>query len=131
MFGIGWTEFILVALVLLIFVGPKHLPGMLRKFGQVVGELRSASRELRNQIDQEVRDIGSPSQIARDVGRDLIDDLPSPYAEARRAEEAVKREVDDVAKAVQETSSDQVAGKSDPDKERIEKKDADLTGETK
>ncbi|MCP4676665.1 MAG: twin-arginine translocase subunit TatB [Deltaproteobacteria bacterium] len=131
MLGIGWTEFILVALVLLIFVGPKHLPGMLRKFGQVVGELRSASRELRDQIDQEVQDIGSPSKIVRDVGRDLIDDLPSPYAEARRVEQAVKREVNEVAKAVTETPPGPAENKTEIDKEEKEKKEPDPDEEAK
>ncbi len=122
MFGIGWTEFILVALVLLIFVGPKHLPGMLQKFGKIVAELRSASRELRNQIDAEVRDIGTPSDIAKEVGRDLLDDLPSPYAEVSRAEEALKNEIDEVVETVrttphQETSDEVSAEKPEAGKE--------------
>ncbi len=37
MFGIGWSEFVLIALVLLIFVGPKHLPSVLKKAGMVIG----------------------------------------------------------------------------------------------
>jgi hypothetical protein len=32
MFGIGWTEFLVIALVLIIVVGPKDLPNMLRQF---------------------------------------------------------------------------------------------------
>ena len=56
MFGIGWTEAIFIVLILLVFVGPKHLPGMMRKLGRIVSELQSASRELRTQIDLETRD---------------------------------------------------------------------------
>ena len=93
MFGIGWTEFVLVALVLLIFVGPKHLPGMLKKFVEIIGELKSASREFRNQIEEEIGDIQSPSNIVRDVGRDLIKDMPSPYEEIQKAEELAEKEV--------------------------------------
>ncbi len=93
MFGIGWTEFVLVALVLLIFVGPKHLPGMLKKFVEIIGELKSASREFRNQIEEEIGDIQSPSKIVRDVGRDLIKDMPSPYEEIQKAEELAEKEV--------------------------------------
>ena len=93
MFGIGWTEFIVVALVLLIFVGPKHLPGMLKKFVEIVGELRSASREFRNQIEEEMGDLESPSKMVRDVGRDLINDMPSPYEEVQKAEEMARKQV--------------------------------------
>lgn len=96
MFGIGWTEFIVVALVLLIFVGPKHMPEMLRKIGSIIGELRSASRELRSQIEVEMEDLKPPSEIVRDLGRELIDDLPSPYQELERTKNAVKKEFRDV-----------------------------------
>ncbi|MDJ0765016.1 MAG: Sec-independent protein translocase protein TatB [Myxococcota bacterium] len=99
MFGIGWTEFILVALVLLIFVGPKHFPAMLRKFGKVVADLRSASRELRSQIELEVEDLESPSDIIKGIGRDIEQNMPSPYDDIRSEADAVKQEIE----AVKET----------------------------
>jgi sec-independent protein translocase protein TatB len=103
-FGIGWTEFILVALVLLLFVGPKHLPGMLRKFAEVVGELKSASRELREQIEEEIGDFKEPAKMVKKMGRDLMKDMPSPYEEARDLENSLKqkvnKEVDDIKKSV-------------------------------
>ena len=104
MFGIGWTEFVLVALVVLIFVGPKHLPDMLKKFGRIVGELRSASRELRNQLDIELNDLESPSKIMRDVARDVAATIPSPYDAIHKAEEDLKRETQDIADEIREPS---------------------------
>jgi sec-independent protein translocase protein TatB len=99
-FGIGSTEFILMALVLLIFVGPKHLPDMLRKFGRIVSELRSASRELRTQIEVEMEDIESPSKIAKDMTRDMARELTSeikdPYDELRRAANEEKKEIQEL-----------------------------------
>jgi len=125
-FGIGWAEFILVALVLLIFVGPKHLPSMLQKFGQIVSELRSASRELRSQIEVEVKDIESPGKIARDIGRDMMRDMPSPYNEIRETEEQLKQTIDDTKESLQDTppkekpkSDEDVDGKEEPQKEDI------------
>lgn len=92
MFGIGWSEFILVALILLIFVGPKHMPGMLRKFGMIVAELRSASRELRNQIEVEMAEIETPAKIMRDMEQELKDSIPSPYDEIKKAEREAQKE---------------------------------------
>lgn len=100
MFGIGWTEFVLVALVLLIFVGPKHLPDMLKKFGRIMGELRAASRELRNQLDVEMRDLESPSKIMRDVASDISEAIPSPYDSVSRAEKALQKEAREIAETV-------------------------------
>ena len=117
MFGIGSTEFILVVLVLLIFVGPKHFPSMLRKFGRLVGELRSASRELRNQIEVEVDDIESPSKIAKDLTRDIAQDVPSPYEEIRRVAKEAKRDIAEAADDVEVNSSkDSATGRQKPDK---------------
>ena len=100
MFGIGWSEFILVALVLLIFVGPKHIPGMLRKFGTIINELRMASRDLRNQIEVEVGDLESPSKMVRDIGNDLIKDIPSPYEELEKAEREIEQETKKIVDSV-------------------------------
>ena len=103
MFGIGWTEFVVIALVLLIFVGPKQLPGMLKKVGQVIGELKYASRELRQQVTEEVReiqrdvgDIASPKKIIRNAVDDLVYDMKSPYEEAQQAKDEMKKEITNI-----------------------------------
>lgn len=103
MFGIGWTEFILIAVIALLFVGPKHLPEMMQKLGRIVAELKSASRELREQLEVETQDIESPKNIVRDLGRELQKDLPSPYAEAERADRRLRAALDS---AVSEVSTE-------------------------
>ncbi|RVP15014.1 twin-arginine translocase TatA/TatE family subunit, partial [Sinorhizobium meliloti] len=35
MLDIGWTELVVIAIVLIIVVGPKDLPPMLRAFGRM------------------------------------------------------------------------------------------------
>ncbi|MFT5867520.1 MAG: sec-independent protein translocase protein TatB, partial [Gammaproteobacteria bacterium] len=40
MFGLGWSEMVLVAIVALIVIGPKDLPGMFRTVGQFTGQAR-------------------------------------------------------------------------------------------
>jgi sec-independent protein translocase protein TatB len=96
-FGIGWTEFIVIALILLVFVGPKHLPGLLRKLGRITAELRSASRELRNQIDIEVDDLQSPAQIVDDVKQAAIDSVNAEYEGVREADAELRRELEQLA----------------------------------
>lgn len=100
MFGIGWTEFIVIAIIALLFVGPKHLPEMMQKLGRIVAELKSASRELREQLEAETRDIESPKDIVRDLGRELQKDLPSPYAEAERADRRLRAALDSAVREV-------------------------------
>ncbi len=127
MFGIGWTEFVLIALVLLIFVGPRQLPGVLKKVGGIIAELRTASRELRDQVADEVRDIentigsvSSPSTMVRDMAKDLIEDVGSPYDDIRRAEEDARREIDSIKKDV---TSDGAGDAESPEKQAPEHED--------
>ena len=42
MFGLGWSEMVLVAIVALIVIGPKDLPGMFRTMGQGEMDLGSS-----------------------------------------------------------------------------------------
>ncbi len=96
MFGIGWTEFIFIALILLLFVGPKHLPKMMRTFGRVVGELKMASRDLRRQIEVEAHDLKSPAQEIRDMGNELMESMPSPYDEIEEAQQDIANELKEI-----------------------------------
>ena len=95
-FGIGWAEIIVISLVLLIFVGPKNLPGMLKKMGHLMAEFRSASRELRNQIEVEVERIPNPASMVRETVDELGKSLPSPYKEF----EAEIEDINDIKEAV-------------------------------
>jgi sec-independent protein translocase protein TatB len=92
-FGIGWTEFIVIALVLLIFVGPKNLPPLLRKVGGIMAEFKSASRELRNQLDVEVKalDLDQARTAIEDFGKDALEEAARPYEELKKADREIKK----------------------------------------
>jgi len=94
LFGIGWTELIVIALILLVFVGPRHLPALLRKLGSITADLRSASREFRNQIEVEVRDLESPAGIVGSIEREVAGKVSSPYEEARRLDREVRGDLE-------------------------------------
>ena len=47
MFSLGWSEILLIGVVLLVFVGPDRLPLVLRSAGRIFGQLRRAADELR------------------------------------------------------------------------------------
>ena len=52
MFGLGWSELLVVGIVALIVIGPKDLPGMFRAFGQFTGKARMMAREFQRAMDQ-------------------------------------------------------------------------------
>ncbi len=96
MFGIGWTEFVVIAFVLLIFVGPRQLPAVFKKAGQIIGELKAASRDLKNQVSSEVREIeeglrAASKDLKDDIEQELDLEVGSPYDAVYRGEAALER----------------------------------------
>src|ERR1700742_24505 len=56
MFDIGWSEFLVIAGVALIAIGPKELPGVLRMIGQWMGKARKMAAEFQGQFQEAMRD---------------------------------------------------------------------------
>ncbi|NMN72919.1 Sec-independent protein translocase protein TatB [Rhizobium sp. 57MFTsu3.2] len=56
MFDIGWTELLVIAVVLIVVVGPKDLPPMLRAFGKMTQRARKVAGEFRAQFDEALRE---------------------------------------------------------------------------
>jgi sec-independent protein translocase protein TatB len=56
MFDIAPTEFLLVAAVALVVIGPKDLPKAMRIVGKWVGKARGVARQFRSGFDQMVRE---------------------------------------------------------------------------
>lgn len=71
MFDIGWPELLVVALVLIVVVGPKDLPPMLRAFGRTTKKLRGMAAEFRGQFDDALREAE-------------LDDVKKTFDEARK-----------------------------------------------
>lgn len=53
MFGIGWSEFIFLAILALLVLGPDKLPEMARQLGKWTRELRKAASELQGEFVRE------------------------------------------------------------------------------
>ncbi len=56
--GIGGVEYLVIAALIIIFVGPKDLPTVLRTFGRWWGKIRNFSREFRSSINELAKETG-------------------------------------------------------------------------
>lgn len=68
MFGIGFPEFILILVLVVIVVGPEQLPDVVRKIFIFLREARRHISEIRKAVDKEAMSFKEP------LG-DLADDL--------------------------------------------------------
>ncbi|MBL41387.1 MAG: twin-arginine translocase subunit TatB [Rhodospirillaceae bacterium] len=59
MLDIGWTELLVVGLVLVVVVGPKDLPKVLRTIGQWTRKVKKIARDFQDNIE----DIARESEI--------------------------------------------------------------------
>ena len=56
MFEIGWTKLVIVAVVALIVIGPKELPGVLRNVGRWIATARRMKAEFQTQFQEALRE---------------------------------------------------------------------------
>lgn len=97
MFDIAWSEFLVVAVVALVVVGPRDLPALLRTVGKTVASLRRMAGEFQGQFNEAMREAelddlkdqvtglkdsaskmvgASPFKIARDEIKNALTDKP-------------------------------------------------------
>ena len=77
MLDIGGWEFMLVAFVLIIVVGPKELPKMLRGFTRIMTQVRSMAREFTDGMNDLAReaDMDDIKQAMEDVRQGNMADI--------------------------------------------------------
>ncbi|HEY4343623.1 MAG TPA: Sec-independent protein translocase protein TatB [Parvibaculum sp.] len=85
MFDIGWSELLLVAVLAIIFVGPKDLPRLMRTLGQYTAKMRAMAREFQNSFEDLARET-ELDELRKQVA-DLRDGAMLPLAEMQRSVE--------------------------------------------
>ncbi|MDR3495267.1 MAG: Sec-independent protein translocase protein TatB [Ancalomicrobiaceae bacterium] len=56
MFGIAWSELLIIGIVALVVVPPKDLPTMLRLLGRWVGQMRRLAYDFQHQVNDALRE---------------------------------------------------------------------------
>ena len=56
MFEVGWTEMLVIAIVMIVVVGPKDLPNMLRTFGRTTAKLRAMAADFQKQFNEALKE---------------------------------------------------------------------------
>ena len=103
MFDIGWSELLVIAVVALIAIGPKELPGVLRSVGMWMGKIRRMASDFQNQFNEAMREAEmadlkqqvetltsgfDPIETARKEIQDAVEDKPPSALATSTAEPA-------------------------------------------
>ncbi|WP_011581142.1 MULTISPECIES: Sec-independent protein translocase protein TatB [Chelativorans] len=80
MLDLGWSEILVIAVVLIVVVGPKDLPRVLRSFGRTTAKMRAMAGDFRRQFDEALR------EAELDDMKGLVDDVRKldPRSEIRK-----------------------------------------------
>jgi sec-independent protein translocase protein TatB len=93
MFGISWNEYIVIAIVALIVIGPKELPAVLRAVGQWTAKVRRMAAEFQGQFQEAMREA-EMADLKKEVDNlhDTARGLTSQFDEAMNFQDATKWE---------------------------------------
>jgi Sec-independent protein translocase protein TatA len=81
MFGIGFGEFVVIGVLLLMAVGPRRMPVMMKSVGRGMREFRKATRELRAQVGlDEIMNDDDHAPAPRRVPPRVRPDVAAPRA---------------------------------------------------
>lgn len=91
MFDINWSEIAVIAVVAVVFIGPKDLPKVLRTVGQGIGKARALAREFQTGLDEMMREAEldeAKKQIQSFASLDLnqkVEEVLDPKGEIKEA----------------------------------------------
>ena len=60
--GIGWTEILLIALVVLLLFGGKKIPELMRGLGKGVKSFKDGVNEAKEEINKAKDDLDKPAE---------------------------------------------------------------------
>ena len=90
MFGVDTSEFIIVAVAALLFIGPKDLPAALRSLGRFIGKIRGMARHFNLGLEAIMREgeLEEMEKSWREENERIMREYPAVAADfAAEAEE--------------------------------------------
>lgn len=106
MFDLGWQEFMLIALITVVVVGPKDLPRVVRTVSQWVRKARGMARDFHSSIEDVARDA-ELDEIRRELTRsteDSIGEIKNAVEDAK-TESGIADALDDVKSMADDTKA--------------------------
>jgi sec-independent protein translocase protein TatB len=110
MFEIGWTEMLVIAVVMIVVVGPKDLPKMLRTFGKTTSKLRSMAGDFQKQFNEALK------EAELDDVKKSVDQLRglNPAAQIKKQLNPFEKAAADVRAGVDAAMKPKPAASADP-----------------
>ena len=93
MFSFGWSEIAIVLIIVVVVVGPKEIPNLLKQLGLISKSLKKASRQFKNSLNElaEESDVKEFKNSISDISK--IKDSLNPANELKDEISSIKKVV--------------------------------------
>ncbi|MBT8416220.1 MAG: Sec-independent protein translocase protein TatB [Silicimonas sp.] len=96
MFDLGWSELLVIGIVVLIVIGPKDLPGMFRQLGKYTAKIRRMARDFQRAMEDAADEAGvkeTASSLkkmtsAKEMGLDAVKDAAKGWDPTKPSKKA-------------------------------------------
>lgn len=127
MFDLGWSEFLIIGFVLMMVVGPKDLPKVMRTFSKLTGQARSMAREFTSSLEEASKD-GDMKEVKK-----FVTDLKSGNLEdmATIIDDDTKKELENIKSSASVDTISEDVKEIQSDVKKAAEADADTTQDGK
>jgi sec-independent protein translocase protein TatB len=88
-FNLSGSEVVVLLLLALIVLGPERLPEAIRTFGRVYGQVRRMGEgfqaEMREALEEPMRELRDTAELARRAVTEVPDDTPDEQADEQQS----------------------------------------------
>ena len=105
MFSFGWSEIALIVIVVIIVVGPKEIPNLLKQIGTFSKSLKKISRDFKNSLNElaeenDLKDVKKSISDLKNIKKDL-----DPTVDFKKEINSIKDTVGSLDKEIKEIDS--------------------------
>ena len=105
MFSFGWSEIALIVIVVIIIVGPKEIPNLLKQIGTFSKSLKKISRDFKSSLNElaeenDLKDVKKSISELQSMKKDL-----DPSVDFKKEINSIKETVGSLDKDIQEINS--------------------------
>ncbi len=105
MFSFGWSEIALTVIIIVIIVGPKEIPNLLKQIGSFSKSIKNISREFKKSLNDiaeegDLKDVKDSISEIKNIKKDL-----DPTQEIKKDLETIKDTAEVFEKEIKDLSS--------------------------
>ena len=93
MFSLGWMEISIILIIIIVVVGPKEIPTVIKFIKSITQNLQKVSREFSSTVD-EITHI----QEIKDIKKEILDTKEAVLKEGKELDEFIEKNNEEIMK---------------------------------